>query len=149
MRGRSPVPFQRSFVSRVGGLMLAALLATPALAQPLRFEQATEPLSAALVREAVVGDAAAAFDRALQLGRAQDEVFATDLRRRRDGLAARSDVHGRARSVTASTTTYFGGCLSHEYRVRYADTAQTWTLKWRRGPQGWYLADLVVRGPAI
>lgn len=146
MRRTSCVPFQRSFASRVGGLFLAALLATPALAQPLHFEQATEPLSAALVREAVAGDAAAAFDRALHLGRAQDPMFAIDLQRRRDGQAARSSGLGQPRSVTAISTSYFGGCLSHEYRVRYVDTTQTWNLKWRRGTQGWYLADLVVQG---
>ncbi|MGQ0618747.1 MAG: hypothetical protein ACT4QA_02335 [Panacagrimonas sp.] len=130
-------------------LVLGLLTWQPAYAVGLRFENATIAAGGALIRDAASGSVDIAFSRAAELGRPGDAAFTNTLQDQWKSLAALRPSLGEVHGVSAIEESHFGGCLRHEYRVRYTGGDQHWILKWRRGSGGWYLADLAVRGTGI
>lgn len=145
MQTLDPIRLPSKLRQLVATLALVLLASAPAGAAPLRFENATEAAGTALVNDAVAGNIDAAFQRAAEMGRPGDATFASDLQHQQQALAAEQETLGAVRSVSTIDASHFGGCVRHEYHVRYADGDQYWVLKWRRGAAGWYLADLAVR----
>lgn len=144
----APIQFQsRGACMLASGLVFGLLAWLPANAASLRFENATVAAGNGLIRDAASGSVDTTFSRAAELGRPGDAAFTRVLQDQWKSLAAQRPGLGEVHRVSAVEQSYFGGCLRHEYRVRYAGGDQHWILKWRRGADGWYLSDLAVRGP--
>lgn len=130
----------------VHAVALICLLAAPLAhtSTAYRSQSRAEAEGAALVAVAAHRDVDGAFVQASKLARSSDEALRGRLDQQKRNVAAAAQGLGALRSVSTAEEMVFAGCVTHRYLVRYADGNQRWMLKYRRGTEGWYLADLHV-----
>jgi len=134
---------------RLTGLGLVAVLAVGAAA-PVLAAAGYRPQSVvvreghSIVERSAHNEVDAAFTRAAALSRSSDEGLRTRLEAQKRDLAESSAGLGALRGVAPVEEMVFAGCVTHRYLVRYEQGKPRWMLKYRRGVDGWYLADLHV-----
>ena len=129
----------------IAGLFGLSICAQAWANHPRSEEQATDT-GRQLVESATHGGLAQAFDLANGLRRADDPAFASSLDHQRQTLTAELGTLGAAGKVQLTGEQHFGGCITREFRVRYAAGDVRWILKFRQGVTGFYLYDLAVTG---
>lgn len=92
------------------------------------------------------GDVSAAFDSALQLVDPRSEWFPDKMQHEREAVARDLALLGApVGPVTQVTELPFGQSVLRDYRVKFANGEQRWSVKFRRGSDGWHLTELHAR----
>lgn len=129
------------------GLLVGLLLSTPGLsaaAAPVH-EWNTPEASRALVEQASRGDVKEAFATAQQLRYSRDEPFSKRLDHELEVAQTQfADLGERQGAIIQVGELRIGECVQRDYRVRFANGEQRWTVKFRRSSEGWNLTELHV-----